>query len=271
MERPRTTRIPTIARSSSTFSTLAFSYRPCQAATAVVQIKLPPAPSPYPEYPENNLPNDLVLTITRSGKTIVDHSINYNVGILKWAGPPPLPPPDEYVELKPVALYLPLPDPHLGLDPNLAYLDVPADGTPPNFKDLTDAVNKVLAKDPGGSFDLTALTPDQCRHIAYEIVWNRNIDPLPVPPGGLTVDELYDSSANKDKERKQFEADLTTYYTIHNTRADTLAKFVYAMSAAFACNKKSQEADHVGFRFPILPGLSVTSEKVAEATVVISQ
>jgi hypothetical protein len=236
------------------------------AATAVVVITAAPG---YPEY----LSTDLVLQVERGGKKILDQRIHYNVDVLKSV---PIPPgnPLVYAALGPVGLYLPLPDPKIGLDPSLAYVEMPTDGTPPNFNALRAAVLKVLAKDPGGAPpDLGALTPDQCVHIAREIINNRALEPLPAPPTPLTLADLYapGSPPPHDNERRKFEADLTTYYTVHGARADVLAKFIFSMSAAEACAKKSQIADRVGFRFPVLPGLPVNGDKIAEATVVLSK
>jgi len=233
-------------------------------ATAVVPISVPPG---SPDY------NDIVVSVTRGGKRIVDRSVNYDVSVYRSPpNPSPLPPDGfSYATLEPVALYLTLPDPHIGVDPS-RYVDLPQDGSPPNFSDLRTAVNKVLEDDPGGSPDITRLTPDQCTHIANEILFNRDIDPLPQPPGGHTVDDLYTAGGSaSDTDRQRFESDLTTYYTIHGTKATVLAKYIYSMSAALACASTSHTTQKIGFSFPILPGLAPEGATIAEATVVISQ
>ncbi len=230
------------------------------AATAVVPIT---DPAGYPRY------NDLVVDVTRHGRSIIRQNIDYDVSVLSL-GAPPAKDPFVYDALSPVAFFLALPDPHVALDPSTGYIEVPSDGTPPRFQDLVDVVQKVLLGDPGGSPDISALTPDQCKHIANEIVWNRSVAPLPEPADyGLSLGALYDGS--NETQRQQFESDLTTYYTVRGARADVLAKYIYSMSAALACFDISHAATQVGFTFPIFPGVGAPTEKIAETTVVVSQ
>jgi hypothetical protein len=237
-------------------------------ATAAIHI---PDPLGFPEYKSP----DLTLTITRTvpptaTQTVINHDINFNIDLMPGALPVPPPPPNPFAwaAFAPVALYLPLPPPKVGLGPGVAFVDVPTDGTPPPFKDVLDAMKAVVNADPfAPPPDLAALTVEQCRHIAYEIVNNRTLDPLPVP--GASLEDMYSGAA--DTELQQFEANLLTYYTVHNTRAEVLAKFIYSVSQALACNGKTQSATQVGFTFPILPGLPPVGEKIAETTVVISQ
>lgn len=235
-------------------------------ATAAVQI---PDPIGFPEYGSP----DLVLTITRTvppaaAQTIINHDINFNIDLMPGALPVPPPDPFLWATFAPTALYLPLPPPKIGLGPGVAFVEVPSDGTPPAFKAVLDAMTAVTNADPGAPPpDLAALTLDQCRHIAYEIANNRTLDPLPVP--GASLEDMYSGGA--DTELQQFEAALLTYYTVHNTRADVLTKFIYSVSQALACNKTTQSATQIGITFPILPGLPPVGEKIAETTVVISQ
>jgi hypothetical protein len=237
---------------------------PAPVATAAIEIA---DPLGYSEY---GTP-DLTLTVQRTpsgggaAETIVNHDINFNIDLA--SGPLPAPDPVDYMQLDPVSLYLTIPPSSVALGPGVAFLEVPTDGTPPPYDAVHQAVTTVLAADPGGVVDPSALTVDQCRYIANEIVNNRMLDPFPVPSKPL--EQLYAGGA--EDERRQFESDLQTYYTVHNTRADVLTKFIYSMSAALACEQRTAAATAVGFSFPILPGLTPKGLKVAEATVVVSQ
>ena len=230
---------------------------------------------------------DLLLKITRNGIPIADTSINYNVNELLGV-PLPLPPAPAkgdsppgvaakkslfYMALTPVSFYWAMPV--LDTDPNKAHLDVPTDGTPPNFDDLRRAVEKVLASDPTGTVDPTKLTVERCRNIAYEIVWNRTLIPLPVPPNGDLLEQFYikpdSDKSDNPKERQQFESNLTSYYIINNSRADLLTKYVYALSAALACQSASVNAAQVGFTFPILLSGAPSPGKIAAAIVGLSR
>lgn len=236
---------------------------PAPVATAMAVMNVPPG---YHEY----VNPDLRLSVKRGTRTLVDQRLDYNVDVARGV---PLPPqnPGAYAGLAPVAAYVALPDPGVGLDPSRAYVSLPADGSPPNFDDLKAAVLKVLAQDPGGAPDVTALTPAQCRHIAYEIAYNRDLDPLPAPLRSL--EEMYTAPVDDDAEadRKKFEADLLTYYSLHNGQAETLSKYVFALSAALRCEKMSDDAAHAGFAFPVLPGVAASAGKIAESSVVLSK
>lgn len=237
-------------------------------ATAVIRIdpaKLPPV---YPEY----VTSDLRLTVKRGTQIIVDRSLNYNVKVDSGAVVPPGHDPFDYANLGPVALYLSLPDPQIGLDPSHAFIDIPADGSPPSYDDLLNAIKKVYAKDPGGVFDIHSppLTAAQARHIAHEIIWNRDLVPLPLPPHSLEQVYTTGSGAASDTERQTFESDLITYYTTNDTRAEVLAKYVFAISAALQCEQKTIDAPHAGFALPVLPGIVDASGKTAETSVIVS-
>lgn len=146
-------------------------------------------------------------------------------------------------------------------DPNSAYIQLPDDGSPPGFSDLDEAVDKVLTIDPGaGNYDLAALTQQQCLHIAREIVWDRNLDPLPEPSRPL--ENIYTEPPNppSDREmlktvaaRKRFEAELQLYYVKHSGDAERLAKAIFSLSAAYWCAEKCKEAKQVRFTLPIFP------------------
>src|SRR5262249_5261759 len=127
--------------------------------------------------------------------------------------------------------------------------------------------------DPTGTVDLTKLSVEQCTNIAYEIIWNRTLLPLPVVSGD-TLENIYTKPGSDGddptKHRQSFEASLSKYYTSNNGTTETLTKNVYAVSAALACKKESVAADKVGFSFPILLTGTPQPGKVAEATVALS-
>lgn len=238
---------------------------PTTVATAAIEV---PDPLPFNEY----LNPDLRLTVTRTTggnppQIVVVKDVNFNVDIMSGSLPATNTW-DLYAALTPVALYVALPPPLVGLPPGTAYLDIPADGSALPFAAVLGAMQTVVAADPGGAVDLTALTPAQCQHIAWEIVSNRTLDPLP-DPGPL--ENLYRKPGDDATARRNFESDLLTYYAVHSTRAEVLAKFVYAVSAALACQVTTQNATKVGLTIPVFPGLDFPSGAIPQVSVVISQ
>jgi hypothetical protein len=135
-------------------------------------------------------------------------------------------------------------------------------------------VTTVLASDPApADMDgyIRSLTPDQCRHIAYEIVWNRTLLPMPALPDKL--EDLYTTNSPNyapDKDRQTFESDQITYYTTNDTQADVLAKYVFALSAALVCEQRTNDATNAGFTLPVLPGIVDPSGRTAETDVILS-
>ena len=114
--------------------------------------------------------------------------------------------------------------------------------------------------------DLAALTLDQCQNIAYEIVWSQQ-PPPPTPPD--PVEDLYTNPPNTgallggsnnttpnqyEGDRQQFEAQLNSYYTVANATADRLTNFVFALSAAIACQQLSLAATDALIELPPDPG-----------------
>ena len=237
--------------------------------------------------------------------------------------------PDPWAALLPPSLYLQIPTPPNAANPFSFHM--PADGTPPAFDALLDAVQETLKKDPGGAITATttttagagsltlpfpaattgiiagmsasgagippgaivakidatglvtlseetsapmpggstvtfapnlgALSVDQCRNIAYEIVWSQQ-PPPPTPPN---VEDLYTNPPNTgpmlsgttpnqfEADRRQFEAQLTSYYALADASADRLTTFVYALSAAVACEQLSLAATEAVLELPPNP------------------
>ncbi|MET8150881.1 hypothetical protein ACIBSW_18875 [Actinoplanes sp. NPDC049668] len=239
---------------------------PGPVATAAVQVPAPGAG----EYLSRDL--RLVVTRTVNGETTPVSAKNFNFNVELAPGSLPNPPTaSSYAALDPVAAYVALPAPLVGLPPGTTFLDVPADGTPPPFDAVLKAMQTVVAQDPGPGNppDLAALTPAQSRHLAREIVYNRILEPLPEPSKPLEY--LYRDAGADETARRQFEADLVTYYAVHSTRAEVLAKYVYGVSAALACEQKAKAATQVALTVPVFPGLALPSGGVPTVTVVVSQ
>jgi Tc toxin complex TcA C-terminal TcB-binding domain len=208
-------------------------------ATAVIQIPDPPAGGEYQTA-------DVRLVITRNGNEIAHKPIYYNVPV----APAPIPAdPNTFPGLQPISLHLALPS---SVQPSPTVI-LPEDGTAPNFAVLRTAVETVLNVDPGSTAGIADLTSAQCRHIAYEIIWDRMAYPIPLPKRSL--EEIYTDPQSDDDERDRriFEGDLLTYYTRHNAEAERLKTFIFSLSAAIWCEDQSRLATRAGFHFPVFP------------------
>jgi hypothetical protein len=255
---------------------------PQSVATAVIAVGSPATPLDR-EY----LEPDVVLHITRGGNTVALHPINYNAVVSNPAVLPSTP--ADFAALE-ASLYVALPSPAQDLNTNEAFLTLPSDGSPPNFNDLLTAVMAVVRQDPG--FPNTPPQPDppnpatlallaglsvaQCRQIANEIVYNRRLDPNPVPPRSL--EEMYtiepgstSISSAAETDRQTFESALLQYDATHDARVNVVTNFIAALSAAIACELRSVSALQAGLPFPVRPDLPVpTTGKVAQSLVVLS-
>ena len=237
------------------FGVFGFFYSPVAVATAIINV-------PATGY------ENLRLAVSRGAEQIDPGGPFYNVAV-----DPNTLTPDQFQGSSITSLYLTIPAPVTAA--NAVYLTVPSDGSPPNFDQLLAAVTGVLNVDPGGALpDLGTLTADQCRNIAYEIVWSPQ-PPLPALPGSDTLPDLYDDPPNtgapsdqKEQDRKQFEGALTSYYATPNATAARLTKWVYALAAAFACQKRSQEATQALLQFPVNP-LQPSGAPVGETEVML--
>ncbi len=191
--------------------------------------------------PEHETP-DIRLEINRSGVEIAHRQLYYNVPVAGGS----LPDVDQFRSQDITSLYLSLPAP-AGVGGSL--VELPEDGRPPNFADLRAAVVAVLENDPGaGDFDLAGLTPQQSKHLAREIIFNRN--PLPAPP--LSIERLYTSpDEEEDRARQQFEAELQAFYAVHNANVERLTGYIYALSAAEANAARSAAASQAGLNVPL--------------------
>ena len=117
---------------------------------------------------------------------------------------------------------------------------------------------------------LGALTYNQCRNIAYELLWSQQ-GPLPTPPD--PIENLYSNPPNdgaltksgstnpnqNESDRQQFEAQLKTYYSGTNANADRLTNYVFTLSAAVSSEQMSLAETEALFRFPAQPDAAGTA------------
>ena len=126
--------------------------------------------------------------------------------------------------------------------------------------------------------NLGALTRNQSRNIAYEMLWSQQ-GPLPSPPPSDPIENLYTNPPNtgnltsgsslnqQESDRQQFEAQLKTYYTSTNANANRLTNYVYALSAAVACEQTSLAATLALIRFPGQPDTSGTASTTDQSVI----
>jgi hypothetical protein len=171
----------------------------------------------------------------------------------------------------PAHAYIELPKPPPAASPYSVAL--PADGSPPPFDALAAAVQAALAVDPGGGMpNLGTLTIDQCRNLAYEIIWAQQ-PPLPAPPD--PIEQLYTNPPNTgallggsggsspnqlEGNRQQFEGNLKKYYSTPDADADRLTSYVVALSRAVACEQQSVAAAEAQIEFPADPADPLSKE-----------
>ena len=217
-------------------------------ATAVIEVPSPPR--------FENL--RLVVTWGSGGSAQpIPITIDYYDVLLSGG---PAPDPGSWAFLSP-SLYLSIPAPPSSA--NSLSFTLPDDGTPPAFDSLLTAVNLVLGPDPGGTLpDLGKLTLEQCRNLAYEVVWSQQ-GPVPTPPD--PIEDLYTNPPNNgallsggtpnqyEADRQQFEAQLQSYYALADATANRLTNYVYALSASISCERLSLAATVAHLEFPANP------------------
>lgn len=221
-------------------------------ATAIIALTVPGA-----EFDKS----DLRLEI-RQGATLVAYDrLDFNVITLPDA--PLSNNPMVYMGAEP-ALVVALRNPAAGP----GTVELPADGSAPRFVPLRDAINSVLAQDPGAGASLanrSPLTVAQARHIAREIIWNRSIAAPPERPHNRPLEQMYtrpetvpgwtdDARDKADMDRKQYEASLLGYYAVQDANADRLAQYVFSVSAAIWAEQHSSTPARIGLPFPIEAG-----------------
>jgi hypothetical protein len=182
-----------------------------------------------------------------------------------------------------VAAYIPLVDPRTLSFTDHATVTVPKDGSPPNFAELLAAINKVTQGtitnpgDPGNLSNPSNLTPAQARHVAFEIVWNRHLDPLPRPPSVEALADMYtvppattSNGVDADNNRAKFEGALAAYQGTNDATAEAMVKYVFSVSAALAAQQMSADARPVRFQFPVQPDVApVGGGKIKQTAVAL--
>lgn len=216
---------------------------------------------PIPGTPVEFLTSDLRIEVKRGTQTILKRDLDFNVALTANMATPD---PEDFMGLEPVSLHIALPPPPLDANLDDAIIELPEDGSPPNFTDLYTAVRAVLIEDPdiadtdaAVQAKLETLTPAEARHIAYEIMYNFGVYPPPAPSRALA--ELYtldfpdrDTDA-ANQARDLFEAESIGFKAIRSAQAERLSSYVFALAAAFQCQKMTTDAPQVGFEFPVHP------------------
>ena len=236
-------------------------------AIAVIQIPTPPS---------GQFENLKLQVQWGSGANAVPVPLSFNYyNVALAAGPTPDPNSNLWSALTPTSLYLSLPVPPSAS--GATSFTMPSDGSVPQFDALWKAIVAVLKVDPGTPVDLGTLTLGQCQNIAYEIVWSQQ-PPLPgtptsgSPPTPDPLESLYTNPPNSgtlmsgsstpnsnEGDRKQFEANLQSYYATANATAAQLTNYVYAVALAVACEETSLQATQALLELPINPGQPQTA------------
>jgi hypothetical protein len=220
-------------------------YAPVAVATAVIKIT------------SSSTFENIRLKVSRNGQPIPVDEEYFNIQVASGSPAPAI-----YPGLTPVSFYLTLPA--VPLSGTGASVNLPADGTPAAFSDVLAAMHTVLGIDPGGSPSLATLTAQQCRLIAYEILWSQQ---NPLPPEPETLENLYNNPPNSgttsdphEQNRRQFESALTSFYATKDADAQRLTTYVYSVAAAFACQQESlgdpQPLTEMTLSFPVNAGLT---------------
>jgi hypothetical protein len=231
---------------------------PTNATLLSVATAIIPVPAGIPEY----VSPSILIEFDRTGtgfQSVLDPNVYYEVALLAGTAPTP----DHYqnVAASSVSAYVTLPTP---LSTTTASVPASTGGNPPKFADVLAAVNAVLSKDPGGpptTAEIAALTFNQCRNIAYQIVYRSRAPLPPVPPG--TLEPMYTDPPNtgapsnsNEQALSQFQGALAGYYGPKDAAANQLTNFVFSLSAALWCEQQSQKATSVILNFPVNPNPS---------------
>lgn len=216
---------------------------------------------PIASVPSEYMQSDVFFKVTRGTGVIIQDQKYYNVPVYSLSSPINF----NTLQSSPnVSLYLSLPPAGVQLNPASAFVTMPADGTPPNYEALFTAVQTVLTADPAGGVNLADLTIDKCRHIAYEISCNPNLSQL--PSSASSLEDLYTlpDNSQKKQDRLSFKGDLEGYYAVQNAAADKLTQYVYAVSAAAWCERVTNNATQIFYRFPVTFGGSGETQVILQ-------
>lgn len=238
---------------------------------------------------------NVVLSIERSGVAIADRSINYDAPVVSL--PKPIASSGDFPTHLASAVKVhcfsvaAAPSLYVGLTPPagaLPSVDLPADGGPPPFAQLQKAVSDLLAIDPTKIDptavvpDISALTPQQCTHLAREMLWMRSAaNPVPVPDNTtqskVALETLFTANSpppsaptsigGDDKDRQEFQGALAGYYGTLDANTARLAQYIFAMSTALQCSARTGAADSAELIFPVRRSTNPGAGQIAEAAV----
>jgi hypothetical protein len=245
-------------------------------ATAVIEYNGPPSGAEY-------VTPDLQIEFIRGAATAFVPRVYYDVHIHKSAlALLPNPPGSTALQQifdSEVSAFVTLSPPTNAAATSLV---VPADGTPPNFDDLLHAVTAVLNQDPALPVTpaiIGNLSLDQCRNIAYEIVYGPQV-PLPAPPEVL--EDMYTGlptgpntgtyGDSNEQNRLYFEGNLGAYYGPGDATALRLTNYVIALSGAVYGELQSQNAAAALIEFPANPNPAnpPTLTTIADAQIILT-
>jgi hypothetical protein len=224
-------------------------------ATALIEY---PAPPPDPEY---GGPDLLINFQWPGGASVNAAEIYYNVPLYDIPFfPPPFPAPPTFQ---------PIPDTQVSAFVTLAgpagLSTIPGGTTVPNFATLISMVTTVLNADPGGlvtSTEIAALTVEQCRNLAEEIVYWPSTG-LPQPSTvGASLEEMFTLAAGEnsgelsdplEQARQQFEGLLSGYYGTRDSAVAKLTNWIFALATAYWLEALTQAATQALVSFPVNP------------------
>jgi Tc toxin complex TcA C-terminal TcB-binding domain len=243
-------------------------YELWSVATAVIQYDPPVAPA-GPLGPEYVAP-DLRIEFDRAGQQIFDPRVYYDTE-LHTAAAFPAQNSFQFIPDSEVAAFVTLP-------PLANAFTISGDGTPPKFDELLAAVTVVLVKDPAVPVTpafLSALSIEQCRNIANEIVYGGQ-KALPHTPESL--EDMYTSPTNSgtftdshEQNRLQFQGQLAGYYGTADATVLSLTNYVYALAAAEWAEIQTQAATQALVTFPVNPnGAPQPGTTMAEAQLIFA-
>src|SRR5579859_5179096 len=246
-------------------------------ATAVVVVD---PPTGYLDHRGTNAFH-LRVELERAGLILLDTIIEYHITTQLMVALSPIQ--ADYLAL-PASAIVPIPAGNLGLEDNpIAFVPLKANGQPPDFKRLVNAINLVLSLNhPASDYELhrlevrnTPLTTAQCYQIASEIVWNRTL--YPPPSSHLPLSDLYTipddgphDAADTEQVRMKFEGHLYGYRATHDAEALRLASYVYGASSAIFCERLSVLATTAELRFPLDIALTPSPMTYKKASVLLT-
>jgi hypothetical protein len=172
------------------------------------------------------------------------------------------PPSTSYATLPVVTAYLVIPAPGQQLASPGAHIELAADGGPPSFDVLQQAIALAVAQDPNATPNLAALTPAQCLVLADRITWDHALYIMPLltftPAVDLdvmyTLDYVYPPAGAQQRNAADAQAAILLFTAARtaqqNNAATRLSQYIFAYSAALACETASKTATAALIQIP---------------------